>query len=675
MARKVPKQTPQKAQKTTAPNDPLVMSFAGGLIKHLGLQMYSGPVPAIAELIANAWDAMSKNVKISLPTGRPFTVTDEIIVEDDGHGMTYAECNSRYLVVGRDRRDELGDLSDTFKGMARRKVMSRKGIGKLAGFGIASIVEVRTIKNGQVTHFRMDFDAMTKGKGYVDKYEPELLADNGKSTAEKPGTKITLKKLRVTKSADEKGFRLSMARRFAVLSDPNFSVILNGKEIKKEEMPFQFRYPKKPGVWNKETVPGAGEIKWWVGFTEKPIADEEARGLVVFARGKLVQAPWFFDLSGGTSGQHGMQYMTGEMQADFLDSTEGEDLIATDRANVLWEENASATALKIWGQKKVKDLLKEWAELRSKEKRERPEIVKYLAYGEKLPPREKKIYRDFVEKITSIPQMDDDEETLDQLARFGYNALTNQHFFEMIKQINAASPSDSAKIGEVLEQWDIIEAITAAQQVKGRVEIIRKFEEMIKKGVPEKPDMQDYMKAHPWLLDPAWAPMQHEKSLDSILEKEFKSKKTKTKEGQLRLDYFCLAAANQCQIIDLKRPGLKVGRKELQQIQGYVTFLREEAKKTSQRDVRFDRVEGILIYSDIANNLGSFIDDLENSGIKVMRYGDLLRRTETLHKEFLDVVKSRAPADDPRIVALDEIEEKPVTKKGKKGAVKKKARQ
>ncbi|HYN84202.1 MAG TPA: hypothetical protein VER32_03050, partial [Pyrinomonadaceae bacterium] len=35
----------------------LTMKYAGGLIKHLGLQMYSGAVPAIAELVKNSYDA------------------------------------------------------------------------------------------------------------------------------------------------------------------------------------------------------------------------------------------------------------------------------------------------------------------------------------------------------------------------------------------------------------------------------------------------------------------------------------------------------------------------------------------------------------------------------------------------------------------------------------------
>lgn len=646
------------------------MRFAGGLIKHLGLQMYSGPVPAVAELIANAWDAMATNVKVSLPFNRSLKNSDEIIVEDDGHGMTYEECDKKYLVVGRDRRKQEGDLSQAYKKIKRRKLVSRKGIGKLAGFGIATKVEVRTVKDGKITHFLMDFDKMTSGDEYVKNYEPELLSTNGKSTNEKPGTRITLRNLKISKPINEDAFRPSMARRFAILSDPNFSILLNGKRIRKEEILLQYRYPRKVGSWNSEDIKGAGAIKWWVGFTEKPIPTDEARGIVVFARGKLAQAPWFFDISGGTYGQHGMQYMTGEVQADFLDETDGEDLIATDRASVLWEDNPAAAALKEWGQKKVKELLKEWADRRQKDKRARPEIKKYLAYGEKLPDRERQIFYDFVQKITSIPQIDEDKEILDELVKFGYNALTNAHFLDVIRQINSASASDIQKMVDILSEWDIVEAITAAQQVKGRVEIINKFEEMIKKGVPEKPDMQDYMMKHPWLLDPIWAPLKHEKALDTILEKQFKVKKTKTKDGRQRLDFFCLAATYQWEVVDLKRPGKKVGRAELEQIQRYVLFLREHAKKTNHADLRVDRIAGILVYSDIEDGLGTTIEALEGLGIHVLTWGDLLRRTKSLHEEFLQTIKSVAPVDDPRIKAL---EEKPVNSV-KKIARKKKKR-
>lgn len=79
-------------------------TVAGQLFKHLGLQMYSGAVPAISELISNAYDAMAGNVWIEIPTGHPIQQADKIVVKDDGHGMNFDDCNSLYLTVGRDRR-------------------------------------------------------------------------------------------------------------------------------------------------------------------------------------------------------------------------------------------------------------------------------------------------------------------------------------------------------------------------------------------------------------------------------------------------------------------------------------------------------------------------------------------------------------------------------------------
>ena len=188
-----------------SPDGPLKMSFAGGLVKHLGLQMYSGPVPAIAELVANAWDAMAKEVKISIPTEKAFTTTDVIVVEDDGHGMTHAECNAKYLVVGRDRRSKEGDLSQPFGTMKRRKVMSRKGIGKLAGFGIATVVEVRTIKDGVITHFKMDFDKMATDD-YVKEYKPVPLSEDGEKLR-KTRNAHHLRTLKVSKTVTSRTLR------------------------------------------------------------------------------------------------------------------------------------------------------------------------------------------------------------------------------------------------------------------------------------------------------------------------------------------------------------------------------------------------------------------------------------------------------------------------------------
>lgn len=144
------------------------MRVSGGLVKHLGLQMYAGAVPAIAELISNAWDAVARNVWITIPLDRPLTEADIIEVRDDGHGMTYEEVNEAYLLIGRDRRAAEGDFSREYGGLPRRRLQSRKGIGKLAGFGVANRIEVRTVANGEVSHFAMDYDQIVRSGKFID---------------------------------------------------------------------------------------------------------------------------------------------------------------------------------------------------------------------------------------------------------------------------------------------------------------------------------------------------------------------------------------------------------------------------------------------------------------------------------------------------------------------------
>ena len=649
-----------KEKNTETKERQLTMRFSGRLVKHLGLQMYSGAVPAIAELIANAWDATAKNVYINVPLDKSLEHTDKISVRDDGSGISFEECNNHYLVVGRDRRSEEGDYSTEFGEVKPRKLMARKGIGKLSGFGIANRIEARTVKDGLVTHFAMDYDSMTRSGNFIEEYHPELLGDDGKKVDEPNGTAITLTQLKLTRTINNDAFRESMARRFTVLSDPQFAVFVNDGKLTKSARELQFRYPLKPNAWSSENITGVGEIKWWIGFEKDPIPDEDARGIVVFTRGKMAQAPWFFGLSGGVWGQHGMQYMTGEVIAEQLDLTDGQDYVATDRASALWEEPLTV-AIKEWGQKKIKELLDEWAKQRRTAKLQRPEVLKYVAYAEKLPEKEKKIFNTFVDKVCSIPQLDKDKEILDELIRFGYNALTNYRFLEVIRQINAASAEDRTKVFEILSEWDVMEAVMTAQKVKGRVEIIRKFRQMIEDKVPEKPDMQDYIEEHPWLIDPGWDSFKRETSIDKWLNEKFDMPKSKDVGGRTIPDYFCLGDSRTVQVIELKRPGDTAGTEEMDKIRDYVFYVRDRAKKeASAGRLKKEIVEGLLICGKVADGTEEHIEMLRTKGIKVWEWHYLLRTAETLHREFLDVVKDRARVkspDDPRIKALEETDD------------------
>ncbi len=81
----------------------LVMRFDPNTIEHLGVKMYSQIPRAIAELIANSYDADAKKVSIYLFEDEE---SKKIVVEDDGAGMTFDEINDEFLVIGRNRRAE-----------------------------------------------------------------------------------------------------------------------------------------------------------------------------------------------------------------------------------------------------------------------------------------------------------------------------------------------------------------------------------------------------------------------------------------------------------------------------------------------------------------------------------------------------------------------------------------
>jgi len=643
------------------------MRVSGGLVKQLGLQMYAGAVPAIAELVSNAWDAMSRSVWIEIPLDRTLSPQDQIVVTDDGHGMTYSESNASYLLIGRDRRAAEGDFSRPYGDLPPRKLQSRKGIGKLAGFGIANRVEVRTVARREISHFAMDYDDIVRSGKFVDKggYNPEPLKEDGKLTKERPGTKITLSELKITRAIGTEQFRTSMARRFTVLSD-EFRVFINGILLRREEFPFEFRFPETSGTREAADIPGAGQIHWWVGFSRKPIPDEDARGIVVYARGKMAQTPWFFGLSGGAWGQHGMQYMTGEVEADFLDQTDGQDLIATDRGTVRWEDPL-ASPLKEWGLKKVRALLDQWTEKREEKRVKSPTVVKYLALADTLPDRERRVFRSFVSRVCAIPQIDQDREDrdiVDDLVEFGFNALTNRHFFEVLRQLSAASPDHQQALKEILSEWNVVEAILTAQQVKGRVEIIRKFREMVEHNVLER-DMQDYVVEHKWLIDPTWEMLKREESCDNWLAEKFGIPKGKSEPGRKIPDFYCLGDSRVVHIVDLKRPGESTREEHLDQIRKYVEYIRQRLK-TASTDPRHTRAaEGLLVVGTIRPEDSEYVETLRKTAIYVREWTHLLSVAEELHREFLVVVKSRA-AEDPRIKALDASTETEITTLGGK---------
>ena len=114
------------------------MNISNTVLYHLGINLYSNVPAVLSEVVANSWDADATNVYIKIEK-------DRITIADDGHGMKLKDINEKYLLVGYPRRIHNEAVTDRYK----RKVMGRKGIGKLSLFSIAETVTVETFKKGK----------------------------------------------------------------------------------------------------------------------------------------------------------------------------------------------------------------------------------------------------------------------------------------------------------------------------------------------------------------------------------------------------------------------------------------------------------------------------------------------------------------------------------------------
>lgn len=195
-------------------DSPLEMRFDPQTINHLGLRMYSTLPPALAEIISNSYDADAENVTITLSeeAGTP----KEIIVEDDGLGLSLDEIRNKFLVIGRNRRVDGDEPSPKFK----RLPTGKKGLGKLALFGLADTITVLTRQDGKLNEFVLDWDELMRAEGA---YHPEATKTN-EDTTDNDGTKITLAGLKRKTSFDFSGLADSLSKIF--LFDDNFNVVI-----------------------------------------------------------------------------------------------------------------------------------------------------------------------------------------------------------------------------------------------------------------------------------------------------------------------------------------------------------------------------------------------------------------------------------------------------------------
>lgn len=641
-------------------------------IDKLGIQMYDRVSAVLAELIANAYDADAENVTITLPFGQYLARKErgeikdqgfEIVIEDDGIGMTELDVNEYYLYIGYNRRTKRGELTPGFK----RQVMGRKGIGKLAPFGICHEVEVitaggnRTDKGYKVSNLILNFDIMTKDNANdfvkVSNYHPVVGPRDGEYR-QSTGTTLILRRFNRRRVPIGEELNRQLAARFG-LSQVNWAVRL--KDSTGENDSFELGTLKvdllddtcidvstKPLIVDDRRLPTTG----WVAYAKAPYKDEVMAGVRLYARKKIVAQTRDFDIKSGFTGEFKMRsYLTGEIHAEWLD--EDDDLIQTDRQDIIWNSDYG-NALREWGREILKELASKaepstrkqnWDVFR-KETRLEERLV--MAHPKDTDIRDAvlKAAKSLVSRLDGESVTDPDYR--DRIVILAYAIGPRNTLLTTLNQVASSLDKSTEVILGLFEKASLVEMYSLGQVAKERVDAIKQLRLLVSNSSTVERDLQKLIETAPWILYSDWTPLSFNQPFSSTRE-NFESwylanfnKEIVTSviyNPKKEPDFVMLNHEGRLEIVEIKRPQHAIDDDEFDRAFGYLTAIRKFISDSNAVREKFPKARLTIVCDKLklkeANTNNIRIDD----EIVHRTWHDLLESSTQRHEDFLSVVR------------------------------------
>lgn len=495
------------------------------VLESLGINLYSNAAAVLSELVANAYDADASTIQIEWKSD---ATAATVLVTDDGAGMNYEELNTRFLAVGYKKRQDEGTASSKWQ----RPFMGRKGIGKLSIFSIANTVEVYSTKEGTSRGFRIIVADLQAAIARHEDYHPSPCPVP--PAYAKQGTTLLLTDLRSKRAAlTVAALRKRLARRFDVLDQTpadrgGFAIHVNGKritfmdrqELKKLEFIWEFGSATLPDevlppdvtrfVVTNNVVEGDDDwvVHGWFGTARRPTDltnDEDAgslKNIIVLARKRPIQEGIVDKLD--FSRIFG-NYVTGQIEADFLDLDGGYDDIATSDRQRLIEDDPRVIALRKLLREAFLRASDEWTAARPK--KEAAAVLgrypKLKSWVEKRPEWQREAARTMIGTIASLALEKSAKEDRIALFRSGILAFERVGLRKAADQLALLSNVTALDLLPLLADQDSYEAGLWVDILRSRVQAISKFRDLTTDDEKEKV-LQKHLFGHLWLIDPSW---------------------------------------------------------------------------------------------------------------------------------------------------------------------------
>ena len=623
------------------------------VLDHLGINLYSNMAAVLTEAVANAWDADAKKVCIDIDEDSKI-----IDIKDDGVGMTAEDINDRYLRVGYRRREDAECKCITNKG---RQVMGRKGLGKLSLFSLADTIEIHTVKNDQRHGLRMQVKGIKQSvRENQSCYSPESLSEQ-EIMKIPAGTMIRLKDVKRKRF----GFGITalkkrLARRFSIIGEAcDFQVWVNEKQITtadredlavvqflwyfgdKPEMPSPNELEKYEALDNRlEDWEEDESIKGWIGTARKPkqldsSGDENLNGIVVLSRGRLFQENILDKLN---DGRIYTKYLTGQIEADFLDTDDDPDIATSDRQRIQ-ENDPRYIKLIQFLKKQLPNVESHWSEWRrdSETKKIRKSIPALDKWLKDMPGGLRKHAENVIAKLSSLPIEKEEDRNL--MYKHGILAFERMKLHDSTAEL-AEGILEVDKLLQVLSGIDALEASLYRDIVSGRLDVIKEFRKIVDKNTKERV-LQEYLFNHLWLLDPAWERATGSEFMEKRLteRKVLGNDRSQSEKNRLkRVDIAYRTAAGKHIIIEIKRVNRKVHIEDLmKQGHGYVEILKKILSNQNEKNPNIEVVFVIGKPIDEKNpQTVKAAMDYVSPGSRIVHYDELIQNANKAYSEYLN---------------------------------------
>jgi hypothetical protein len=675
-------------------------------VDKLGVKLYDKISAVLAELVANAYDADATEVTICAPmdtylaTKSEKKTTDlgfEIIVKDNGHGMTPDEINAFYLLVGAERRNDprRGGHSRKFK----RRVMGRKGVGKLAPFGVCERIEI--ISSGGEK--RKGIDATGRRRlGYLTAHltldRRKILSDTDTNYHPLPGPldgtigpktgttlKLTLFDYRRVPALDELSRQLS--QRFGSIGVNWMVKLQNALADKRDPQALAtvgaFDIPRMPGTelffrpdnlsgGTGVVVDGLGAVvdgllpgfkvdghfypvEGYVAYAKHAFKDDLMAGVRIYCRGKIAAQTLAFNQKSGFTGEFGIRsYLIGELLCDWID--EDEDLIQTDRRDILWSSDLGS-AFEEWGREVVRYIGQLARNPLKKKTFDR--FVELTNLSERInsafPAQDQSKIRDaalsFAKLVGQKLREDElnDPEQLDDLVSVCLLLAPHVTLDETLREAADTKDSPLTVVTSILRIARVAELSSFGRIADDRVRVILNLETLKDSPGTVEEVFQSLIEQAPWLIDPQWSPITTNQSFSTLRTEFTKFVKKETGEdiefgkfdaGSKRADFVLSNQDDTVEMIEIKRPNHKLTNDEMVRIDKYWRLMKRflDDPQNEEFKRRFPRVHITLVCDHQrlkGPELTAYEGLKEKGALTHINWRTFLLRTRRAHEEFL----------------------------------------